>query len=145
MPKSSTSRELLGEMYRNVTMGSENLASVVSKISEKSMLTGVTAQLEGYADFTRRTEKLMQEQSMTPKKPSKMKKLMARGGIMMGTMFDSSDGHIADMIIKGTQMGADELEVSLITLDSADSAAKSLCREIVDFERGQAEKMRQFT
>jgi len=145
MPKNSTSRELLGEMYRNVTMGSENLASVVSKISEKAMLTGVTTQLEGYADFTKRTEQLMQEQSMTPKKPSKMKKLMARSGIMMGTMFDSSDGHIADMIIKGTQMGADELEVSLITLDSADQAAKSLCREIVDFERSQAEKMREFT
>ena len=145
MPSDNTSRELLGEMYRNVTMGSENLASVVPKISAKAMLTGVTSQLEGYADFTRRTEKLMREQSMTPKKPSKMKKLMARSGIMMDTMFDSSDGHIADMIVKGTHMGADALEVSLITLDSADPDTKALCREIVDFERKQAAEMRQFT
>lgn len=140
-------RELLAEMYRNVTMGSENLAAVVSKISGKEMLTNVTSQLEKYADFTNRTEKLLKKQSVTPNKPSAMKKFMSRSGIMMNTMFDSSDGHIADMIVKGTRMGADQLEAKLNTLGSGigNTETADLCREIVGYERREAVKMRGFT
>ena len=38
--------ELLSEMHRNVTMGSESLSSVVPKIKDKFLLSNVTAQLE---------------------------------------------------------------------------------------------------
>ena len=144
MPRNSASGELLGEMYRNVAMSSENLVSSVPKITEKAMLTDVTAQLEGYAHLTQRTEQLMKERSVTPQKPSKLEKLMAKGNIMKNTLFDSSDSRIADIIITEAQTNADALEDSLTAHDKADSSVRSLCREIVDFERIQADKMREF-
>ena len=40
--KNNSTVELLSEMYRNVTMGSENLVSVIPMIKDKFLLSNVT-------------------------------------------------------------------------------------------------------
>lgn len=139
--------ELLSEMYRNVTMGSENLATVVPKIRDKFLLTNVTYQLEKYADFTNKTEKLLQKRAVKPKEPTMMKKMMSRTGIAMNTLFDSSDSHIAEMIVKGTKMGVEQLEHKLNDFrgKGSDNEAVSLCRDIIEFEHTEADKMLDYT
>ena len=129
--------ELLSEMYRNVTMGSENLACVVPHIRDKALMRNVTYQLEKYADFTERTAVLLNRRVVKPKDPTLMKKVMSRGGIAMNTMFDDSDSHLAEMIVKGTQTGLEQLETKLAEFagQGLDGDAVSLCREILDFER----------
>ena len=124
-------------MYRIVTMGSENLVSVIPLIKDKFLLSNVTNQIEEYASYTRETEKQLRKRSIDPKEPKLIKKLMSRGGIAMNTMFDSSDSHIAEMIEKGTRMGLDSLvkkreEMSAV---GCDSDALHLCGAIEDFER----------
>ena len=47
--KNNSTVELLSEMYRNVTMGSENLVSVIPMIKDKFLLSNVTNQIEEYA------------------------------------------------------------------------------------------------
>lgn len=132
--KNNSTVELLSEMYRNVTMGSENLVSVIPMIKDKFLLSNVTNQIEEYASYTRETEKQL------------IKKLMSRGGIAMNTMFDSSDSHIAEMIEKGTRMGLDSLvkkreEMSAV---GCDSDALHLCGAIEDFERRETGKIKDF-
>ena len=70
--------ELLDEMYRNVTMGSETLSDIVPVIRDKFLLRGVTAQLEQYADYTRRVTEMLEKQGMKPKETSLMKKTMSK-------------------------------------------------------------------
>lgn len=135
--------ELLSEMYRNVTMGSENLSAVVPKIRSKFLMSNVTYQLEKYADFTNRTENLLKKRAVNAEQPTMMKKLMSRSGIAMNTLFDSSDKHIAEMIVKGTKMGAEQLEHKLDDFrhKGSDAEAVGLCQEILDFEYREADKM----
>lgn len=142
-PTENTTGELLSEMHRNVSMGSENLAAVVPKIHSKFLLSNVTYQLEKYADFTNRTENLLKQYAVTPKQPTLMKKLMSRGGIAVNTLFDSSDRHIAEMIVRGTKTGAEQLEHKLDDLESrqSDPEAVGLCREILDFEYRESDRM----
>lgn len=129
--------ELLSEMYRNVTMGSENLASVVPAIKDRELMSNVTAQLERYADFTNRTADLLDKRAVDPKEPSVMKKVMSRGGIKLNTLIDSSDVHIAQMIAKGTETGADQLQLKYERFrdDGCAKDALDLCSEILEFER----------
>lgn len=138
--------ELLSEMYRNVTMGSESLATVVPMIRDKALLSNVTSQLEQYADFTNRTASLLHKRAVKPKEPNLMKKAMSRGGIALNTAFDSSDRHIAEMIEKGTRTGVDELEQKLceFTAHGCDKDAADLCRSIVAFERREADRIKDF-
>ena len=138
--------ELLGHMYRNVQMGSESLCDVLPKITDKFLVTSVTSQMERYAGFTSRTAAELRKRSVRPQELSGMKKAMAKGGIMMNTLFDSSDRHLAKMIEKGTRMGVDELEGQLVRLtkEGCDMEVTALCREIVAFEREEADKMKDF-
>lgn len=129
--------ELLSEMYRNVTMGSENLATVVPMIRDKELMTNVTAQLERYADLTNKTADLLGKRDVDPKEPTMMKKIMSRGGIKLNLMTDASDTHIAQMIAKGTETGADELQLKYEQFRDrgCDSDVLNLCGEILEFER----------
>ena len=134
--------EMLSVMYRNVTMGSESLSAVVPKIRDKKLMSSVTAQLEQYAEFTNRTGKLLRRRMVDPEEPSFLKKTMTRGGILLNTAFESSDRHIAEMIAKGTKMGAQSLEDKLRVFEPQGCArdAADLCREIVTFESEEAAK-----
>lgn len=138
--------ELLSEMYRNVTMGSENLASVIPMIKHPALLTNVTAQIEKYADFSKRTEKMLNERAVKPKDASIMKIIMSRGGIALNTAFDSSDGHIAEMIVKGTKTGVSDLEQTFENMKNCgvDNEAAKLCAEIIGFERQEADVVKDF-
>lgn len=146
MDKRENSNELLAEMYRNVTMGSENLANVVPLIRDKFLMSNVTAQLEKYAEFAKKTEGILESNSVKPQKPSFMKKAMSKGGIMMNTMFDSSDGHIAEMIERGTRMGVDQLEHKMIEFEKRGCGKETLdlCKDIISFERTEVDKVKDF-
>ena len=137
--------ELLREMYRNVTMGSETLSSIVPKITGREMLSNVTNQLEQYAAFTERAGEMLERMDVTPKESSLMKKTMTRMGIAMNTAMDSSDEHIAAMIGKGTMTGLTELTGKLHRLAKADAESLNLCREILAFERETAMDILNYT
>lgn len=138
--------ELLGHMYRNVQMGNESLCDVLPKIKDKFLVTSVTAQMEQYSAYAARTAAELRRRSVQPQELSAMKKAMAKSGIAMNTLFDSSDRHIAEMIEKGTRMGVDDLEGQMVRLskEGCDSEVTGLCREIVAFERREADKMKDF-
>lgn len=147
MEDNRNTTELLAEIYRNVSMGSENLGTVVPKIKDKFLLTNVTCQLQKYSGYTEKAAAMLKHEAVKPAKPSAMKKFMSRTGIAVNTLFDSSDAHIADMIEKGTRMGADTLEKTLSRLERNGSSqdAVDLAREVVSFERTEANKMKDFT
>ncbi len=138
--------ELLGHMYRNVQMGNENLCDVLPKITDKFLVSNVTSQLERYSAYASRTAAELRKRSVQPQELSAMKKAMAKAGIAMNTLVDSSDRHIAQMIEKGTRMGVDDLEGQMVRLtkEGCDMEVTALCREIVAFEREEADKIKDF-
>ena len=127
--------ELLSEMHRNVTMGSDALTMVVPKISGSGLMSSVTEQMEHYGEFTARTEELLNRLEVKPRNSSMMKRNMTKMGIAMNMAMDSSDRHIAAMIGKGTMTGLTELTGKLHKLTDADEEAVNLCRDILDFEK----------
>ncbi len=138
--------ELLSEMHRNVTMGMENLAMITPKIHDRALISNVTNQLERYSEFSRETEKHLERNNIEAKSPSLMKKAMSWGGIEFNTLVDSSDKHLAEMIEKGTRMGADQLEEKKSELISRGINPETieLCSRITEFEREECAKMKKF-
>lgn len=138
--------ELLGHMYRNVKMGNESLCDVLPKIKDKFLVTNVTSQMERYSTYAARTAAELRKRSVQPQELSAMKKAMAKSGITMNTLFDSSDRHIAEMIEKGMRMGVEDLERQMVRLndEGCDHEVTSLCKEIIAYERLEADKMKDF-
>ena len=138
--------ELLAEVYRNVKMGSESVSDIISKIEDRHFLTDMTSELETYGKYARETEEQMTRRAIKPKELQLHKKLGAKMGIAMNTMVDSSTAHLAEMVIKGNHMGADQLSETIARCENAgcDSAATTLAKQVVAYERSEAEKLRRY-
>ena len=132
--------ELLGEMYRNVTTGSENLAAAVPRIRDGELMAAVTAQLERYAEYTDRVARLMKRRSRKPKELSAVRKAVSRGAVLVNALTDPAAGSVARMISRETKEGMVRLEDRLSELEARGCSrdAADLCRDILAFEEEAA-------
>ncbi len=139
--------ELLSAVYRNVTEGSENLGNMIPMIRDRFLMRNVTGQMEQYSAYAEEAGTMLKHHGVTPEKRSAAEKLMARTGAGLNTLFDSSDKHIARIIEKGTGMGADSLEKTLCRLEKerVEGDALDLARRVVEFERTEENKIKDFT
>ena len=136
MDRDKSNAALLAQMYSNTKMAVENINNVMSKVKGKSMITELTAQIENYSGLAARTSDLMHQRSIPPRQPGLMEKAMAKFGIGVNTLIDSTDSHIADMVAKGTHMGADSLSQAYAKYGlRCDRQVADLCGEIIDYER----------
>ena len=76
-----TEEKLLSEMYKNVKMGQENIASVIPKVDDKFMLRVLTARLEQFGAYSQKISDMMHEHGWEPKEPSTAAKLGEEGFI----------------------------------------------------------------
>ena len=139
-----TEEKLLSEMYKNVKMGQENIASVIPKVDDKFMLRVLTARLEQVGAYSQKISDIMHERGWEPKEPGTAAKLGAKAGIAVNTLTDSTPSHIAEMFIKGSKMGITKLEdARRSTADCGESTIR-LCDDIIENERRDRQKMEKF-
>ena len=96
------------------------------------------------AELLEKTEALMKERGLEAESISKMKELSVDMGIMMNTMFDSSDSHIAEMMVKGLEMGVVSLRKMLNENPPKDEHLAALCTEVVNLESTYAHTIGKF-
>ena len=145
--KLESSKELLAQIHRNLTMGSENLINVLPKVQDKFLTREITFQLEEYAAHTRQAVSLMAEYGVEPARTSFLQSLMAKGSVALNTLADSSDRHIAEIIRRGTDLGAAQLSktVDRLAYRGCDDHVVQFGRSVVDFERTGAARAGEFT
>ena len=136
---------MLQEMYKSVKMGCENIAGVIPKVEDKFMLGVLTDRLEEFGDYASRVSDMLHERGYSPKEPSMGAKMGAKMGIAANTLIDSTSSHIAEMFIKGSEMGIQKLERTRGELaGQCESSVVSLCNEIIASERRDNKKMEGF-
>ena len=126
--------ELYCEIHRNLEMSAASTTAVVKKVEDKHLMTALTEVVMKSGELLEKTEELMSERGLIAKDISKMKQLSVDAGIMMNTMFDSSDSHIAEMMVKGLEMGVVSLRKMLKENPPRDEALAKLCTDVVELE-----------
>ena len=144
--RTASAKELLSEIHRSLTMGTENLTNALPKVRSKFLIREITFQLEGYAAHTRQAVSLMGEYGMTPEKISLLRSLMAKGGMVLNTLSDSSDEHIAELICRSTNLGASRLACTTdrLAYRGCDDHIVRFSRSVVAFERTGADRAGEF-
>ncbi len=142
----SSSQKLLAEIYQNLNTGSENLTNIVSLVKDKFLLREITFQLEEYAAHTRQTVSMMSDYGLTPCKPTLLQRALSKGSILLNTLTDSSDSHIAELIVHGTAQGASRLSqtVERLAKQGCDDRVVQLGRDVVMFEHIGADRAQEY-
>lgn len=105
-PKATTA--FLLELYKNMKMGADSIVNVSGRVKEGDFRDELARELDTYEKFSHEIGKLIHEAGETPKEEGIMSKMMAKMGMAMNTMTDSTTSHIAQMMIEGATMGITE-------------------------------------
>lgn len=74
----------------------------------------------------------MAEYNVTPSKEKMMDQTMLWGSIQMNTLLDSSEQHIAEMMINGTTMGIIDMTKKLNELEKPKANEKKIAEEFIE-------------
>jgi hypothetical protein len=109
MDDKNLNNEVLCDLYKNAQIALQSISNITNSTDDAIIKQELLNQYEGYEKQAGKIATLMVEYNITPKEPNAMKKAMLWSSIKMNTLTDNSNSHIADMMIKGTVMGINEL------------------------------------
>ena len=138
--------ELLLELYKNMKMGADSIVNISSKVGEGALRDELAKELDSYEAYAKKIGKLIYNAGDTPKEENIMTKMATKMGMAMNTLTDSTESHIAQMMIEGTTMGITENTklIKQYERDGADEAALKLGRETVKFMEESVETLKNF-
>lgn len=138
--------EVLEDLYKNEKMGSDSILKVMPKASNEKFRAALTCQLSGYERFSEKAREMLSERGYKAKEENPMTKLWASIGVAMNTMVDSSDSHLAQMVVEGSTMGVTDTLKLLRESENSGVSEKTLkmMRDIISFEEKNVEIMKGF-
>lgn len=138
--------ELLQALYQAVKMGGDSIVNLLSKVKEAKLREEMTAELNRYEAVAKSISDLLHEDGQTPKEESPITKLSAKVGMAMNTMIDSTDSHIAQMMIEGATMGITENTKLLRQYENTDCSEQSLslAKKSIQLMETTVERMKAF-
>lgn len=136
--------EMLEQIYKNMKMGSSSMLSILSRAQDEEFKRLMTEQLDGYERLANAARKRLCEIGGEAREENAMTRLWASVGMKMNTMIDSTESHLAGMIIEGSTMGMTDTIKILREYENTDvsESALRLAKEIIKFEEKNIEIMK---
>ena len=135
---------ILNEINKGIKMGMDSISSIAEKVTDdqlkddlqseynqyNSILNDVNAELGKYAEF--------------PKELNPAQKMMGWFDIQMSTLTDNSDSKIAEMLIKGTNMGIIEGVKLLNNNPETTPEIKNILTNFIQFQENNVERLKKY-
>lgn len=137
--------ELLNYLYQNSQMGTETLPKILERAVGKEFREHLQKQLEGYRSFHKKAEDMLNQNGFEEKEISGLQKMQTDLMLKIQTMMDSSDSHLAEMLIQGSNMGVTEAVKKMNQYENcAEKDILTLMKELQRFEERNIEKLKSF-
>lgn len=144
--QNNATASLLSELYKNMKMGADGIINLSSKVGEGALRDELARQLDTYESFSKKIEMQLYELGDKPMEENPLSKFASKVGIAMNTLADSSESHIAQMMIEGATMGVTENTKLLNRYEKKDVSPRAitLCRESIEFMEKSIEELKKF-
>ncbi len=141
-----TTAEFLLELYKNMKMGSDSIVNISSKVKEGELRDELARELDSYEKYAKKMGKLIYDAGETPKEENVMSKMAAKMGMAVNTLTDSTESHIAEMLIEGATMGITENTKLINQYEDKGVSDESLklARDSVCFMENTVETLKKF-
>lgn len=144
MSKDVNEINVLDELNKGACMGRDAIHFILDKVDDESLKKELNRQYTKYKDISDKICEVYPEYNNdTPHETNFMNKAMTWYGIEMKTMMDHSASKIAELLLKGTNMGIIEGRRLLNHKDTNNEVHK-LVQEYVDMQEDAVEKLKQF-
>lgn len=139
--------ELLEYMYQDAYMGVKSITTLINTINNKDNKIKKTVEeyLKGYEKYLKIFKKLIKSKNIELKNPSFFAEMGSFMGIKMELMKDNSDSRIANMLIKGLNMGVIDITKKIDNYkDNVDKDIIKIAKEFLKFHEESIELLKQY-
>lgn len=144
--KSSPVIELAGELYKNISMGTDAILHLLPKVKDHEMKTTMTAAMCYYEKAAGKVKEILAEAGVPAEQEPLMTRTMARMGIAMNTALDATSSHVAQMMIEGSTMAITEMTRLCHRFEKEKDCAPLLeiAHGLSEFEESHIEKLKAY-
>lgn len=135
----------LDEINKGACMGIDAIDCIMDKIKNKDLKKVVTEQYSDYKKIEDKIEKIYGNYNCEdePHETSVMNKVMTWYGIEMHTLTDNSDSKVAELLLKGTNMGIIEGK-KILNNKELDKEVIKIINEYIKMQESAVEKLKEF-
>lgn len=135
---------VLDELNKGACMGRDSINYVLEKVNNKKLKKILIKECKHYEDIISKIEKIYSKNSTKkPHETNIMEKMMTWYGIQIRINEIDNESKIAELFIKGTNMGIIEGR-KLLNNKEVDKKIHNLIEEYVDFQEEYVEKLKEF-
>lgn len=126
MISDNINRKAILDVYKNAHIAMQSISNLLPEVNDLELKNELLYQFDGYKSFIDEVDYYLKEKGIEPEDINLFQKTMMKGAIKFKTMIDASRNHVADMMIKGSVMGINELA-------QMNNESKNYDKEIADF------------
>ena len=132
------------EIQRNAEMAIKAIDTISDKVYDDQLSMQIQRQSSKYAEIKQRACARLLQGNAEPYHTNQLADLMLVGGIHYNTLLNTSTGHIAELMIKGSNMGILEMNKILNHNSDAGEQPVALAKELIDFENRNIERLTKY-
>jgi hypothetical protein len=136
--------DLLEKTYQNASTGITAIEAVLNKAPNNEFNSALYKQLRDYQELKDKSEKQLQLSGTEAKDNPVYEKALMKGNVKMNTLINSSESHIAQMVIQGSTMGITQMTRLLNKSKNADGTSTEIAKEFIKKEEENIEVMKKY-
>lgn len=131
-------------VQKNTEMAMKAIETIEPKVYENELALLLEKTNRQYADIHEKAVSGLQEAKIEPKKTGGLEQMMLVGGITGNTLFNTSTSHIAELMIKGSNMGILDLTKTLNHNPNGEEKSMELANELMHMENRNLEEYKKY-
>lgn len=144
MVNSNVNCKAITDVYKNAHIALQSISDILPAVEDEKLKKELKDEYDGYEKIIGKISSYLAEKGIEPKDVNVFKKAMMWSSVKMKTLIDDSKNNIADMMIKGTVMGVNELAAMKNEEENYDKEVTDFISELLALEEGYHENLKKY-
>lgn len=135
---------ILNEINKGIKMGMDSISTIAEKVTDDQLKDDLQSEYNQYNEILNDVNAELGKYEEFPKELNPAQKMMGWFDIQMSTLTDDSDSKIAEMLIKGTNMGIIEGVKLLNNNPETTPEIKNILTNFIQFQENNVERLKKY-
>lgn len=136
--------EVYREIQKNTEMAMKAIDTISDKVYDDQLALQISRQSIKYSELHNEASKQLVAAKAEPYRGNHLSDMMLKAGINYNTMLNTSTGHIAELMIKGSNNGILEMSKILNHNQEAGERPVALAQQLIDFEEKNINSLKHY-
>ncbi len=136
--------EVLNSIYKNAVTGSQAIEDLLPMTEDKRFISDLETQNSEYMTIGADAASQLVNLGAEVEPIGTMKKAGMKMGVVMNTMVNDDTCHLAELMIKGSNMGIIDMTKTINSFSNASPEALGLAQKLIDMEHNNIVKLKEY-